>query len=249
MSTKTTDSTAAKIVKIVLKAFGLLLVFGTIGFFLWRVFSSGNPKSLERLTPNAALRDATIAAEEAGESLTVRYQYQQDYITSVVDKNYGYFAVTDSKFIPEAKQVQVLFRYNNSTIRHLKEDYKLDAMPNRNDDLYDVTLYVLYDLTPDVESDNDGRTPEAVKAVRYHATSSTAGKKNLYNYRKLVFDGVEQTDESLPLLAVYVDFYYVGDVDYEKEAYGALPLYLYTDIWDAYEPSGAEMKAIREYKD
>ena len=249
MSTKTTDSTTAKVIKIVLKAFGLLLVFGTIGFFLWRVFSSGNPKSLERLTPNATLRDATIAAEEAGETLTVRYQYQQDYITSVVDKNYGYFAVTDSKFIPEAKQVQVLFRYNNSTIRHLKEDYKLDAMPNRNDDLYDVTLYVLYDLTPDVASDNDGKTPEAVKAVRYHATSSTAGKKNLYNYRKLVFDGVEQTDESLPLLAVYVDFYYVGDVDYEKEAYGALPLYLYTDIWDAYEPSGAEMKAIREYKD
>ena len=114
---------------------------------------------------------------------------------------------------------------------------------------HEIDRLLAIDLTPDVASDNDGKTPEAVKAVRYHATSSTAGKKNLYNYRKLVCDGVEQTDESLPLLAVYVDFYYVGDVDYEKDAYGALPLYLYTDIWDTYEPSGAEMKAIRNYND
>ena len=249
MSTKTTESKTAKVIKIVLKVFCLLLVFGTTAFFLWRVFSSGNPKSLERLTPNAALRDACLAADEAGETLTVRYQFQEDYITSVVNKNYGYFAVTDTKFIPDAKQVQVLFRYNNSTIRHLKEDYKLPELPDRDEELYDVTLYVLYDLTPDVESDNDGKTPEAVKAVRYHATSSEAGKKNLYNFRKLVFDGVEQTDEDLPLLAVYVDFYYVGDVDYEEEAYGALPLYLYTDIWDPYEPSKAEWEAIRNYSD
>ena len=250
MSEKAPTSPAVKALKFFLKAIGLLLVFGTTAFFLWRVFSSGNPKELERLTPNAPLRDACLAAEAEGESLLVLTQFQQDYITSVPDKNYGYFAVTDTKFIPAAEQVQVLFRYNNSTIRHLKEDYKLDAMPDRDDDLYDVTLYVAYDLTPDVDTDNDGEQyPESIKFVRYHATESISDKKNLYNYRKLIFDGVEQSDKDLPILAVYVDFYYIGDVDYEKEAYGALPLYFHSEPWDTYEPSKAEWEVIRNYND
>ncbi len=248
MSSKTTEAPAARILKYVLKAAALMIVFGTIVFFLWRVFSSGNPRALERLTPNGALRDACIAVEAEGGTLTVLTQFQEDYITSVPDKNYGYFAVTDAKFLPEAKQVQVLFRYNNSTIRHLKEDYGLAEMPDRDEDLYDVTLYAAYDLTPDVASDNDGKDLSSVKFVRYHATSSTADRKNLYNYRKFIFDGVEQTDEDLPLLAVYVDFYYVGDIDYAEEAYGALPLYFYTEVWDTYEPSDKELSAIRNFE-
>ena len=49
MSTATTESTAAKVIKIILKVLCLILIFGTTAFFLWRVFSSGNPKSLERI--------------------------------------------------------------------------------------------------------------------------------------------------------------------------------------------------------
>ncbi len=248
MSVKTTESAFLKITKFTLKALGLILVFGTIIFFLWRVFSSGNPKELESLTPNAPLRDALLAAEARGEPLAVQTQYQKDNITAVPDKNYGYFGVTDAKFIPEAGQVQVLFRYNNSTIRHLKEDYKLPEMPSRDEELYDVTLYVVYDLTPEVTSDNAGDVPEAVKGVRYHATSSVAEKKNLYNFRKLVFDNVDLTPEEHPILAVYVDFYYVGDLDYGKESYGTLPLYFYDSAWEEYEPSNKELEAIRTFE-
>ncbi len=248
MSVKTTESTFLKITKFTLKALGLILVFGTIIFFLWRVFSSGNPKELERLTPNASLRNALLAAEEKGEPLTVQTQFQKDNITSVVDKNYGYFGITDAKFIPEAGQVQVLFRYNNSTIRHLKEDYQLSEMPDRGEELYDVTLYVVYDLTPDIATDNAGDIPEAVKGVRYHATTSIPEQKNLYNFRKLVFDNVDLTPEEHPILAVYVDFYYVGDIDYEKDSYGTLPLYFYDREWEAYELSKKEEEAIRDFQ-
>ncbi len=248
MSVKTTESPFLKVVKFTLKALGLILVFGTIIFFLWRVFSSGNPKELENLTPNRPLREAAEAADVRGEALLVQTQYQKDNITSVMDKNYGYFGVTDAKFIPEAGQVQVLFRYNNSTIRHLKEDYSLPEMPDRDADLYDVTLYVVYDLTPDVTSDNAGDIPEAVKGVRYHATTSIPKKKNLYNFRKLVFDNVDFGSEAHPILAVYVDFYYVEDIDYEKDSYGTLPLYFYDVPWEEYEVGKKEMEAIRNFE-
>ncbi len=254
MSTKSTLSFAT-VSKFIIKAFGLLVVFGTIGFFLWRVFASGNPKALERLTPNDTLHHALVAAEaetdpESGKSgsLLVWKQYQKDYITSVPDKNYGYFAVTDAKFIPEAEQVQILFRYNNSTIRHLKEDYALDKMPDRDEELYDVTLYVVYDLTPDNPNDNAGNIPEAVRGERYHATLSVADKKNLYNYRKLVFDGIDLTPEEHPLLAIYVDFYYKGDIDYEKDSYGTLPIYFYDAEWTIYETGKKELASIRNHK-
>ncbi len=248
MSNPTTDSLGLRIVKYTVKAIGLILVFGTIIFFLWRVFTSGNPKDLERLTPNAPLRDALVAAEADGQPLTVHTQYMENYITSVPDKNYGYFGITDAKFIPGADQVQVLFRYNNSTIRHLVEDYGLDKTPDRNDRLYDVTLYVAYDLTPDNAADNSGDYPDAIRYERYHATSEDSDKKNLYNFRKLVFDGVTLDDPTLPVLAVYVDFYYVGDLDYNKEAYGTLPIYFHDGAWEEYEPSRSELTAIREYE-
>ncbi len=254
MSIKAPTVSISSILKFILKAIACLVVFGTIIFFIWRVFSSGNPKALERLTPNGPLRDALVAAEAEtdpasgeGGTLTVWTQYQKDSITSVPDKNYGYFGITDAKFIPDADQVQILFRYNNSTIRHLKEDYALDEMPNRDDELYDVTLYVVYDLTPDILTDNAGNIPEAVRGVRYHATTSTADKKNLYNYRKLVFDGVDLTPEENPILAIYVDFYYIGDIDYEKDSYGTLPIYFYDAEWEVYEAGSKELAAIRDY--
>ncbi len=245
--TQVTQSTPIRIVKYTVKAIGLLIVFGTIIFFLWRVFTSGNPKELERLTPNAPLCEAYDAAVAAGEELTVYTQYQKDNITAVPDKNYGYFGVTDAKFIPGADQVQLLIRYNNSTIRHLVEDYGLAETPGRDDRLYDVTLYVAYDLTPDVASDNSGEYPESIRYERYHATTEDSDKKNLYNFRKLVFDGVKLDDPALPVLAIYVDFYYVGDLDYEKEAYGTLPLYFHDADWDSYDLTRAEREALEKY--
>lgn len=243
-SNPTTDSTMVRVAKFTVKGVGLLLVFGTIIFFLWRVFSSNNPKDLEKLTPNKPLHDAYMAAEAEGGGLSVLTQYQKDFITSDVEKNYGYFAVTDTKFIPGANQVQVLFRYNNSTIRHLVEDYALTETPGRDERLYDVTLYIIYDLTPEDTSDNSVEHPDAIKAVRYHASSETKATQNLYNFRKLVFDGV---DLDSPMLVIYADFYYVGDLDYEKEAYGSLPLYFHDLAWDDYDLSKSEREDIENF--
>ncbi len=243
MSTRT-EPLFPKIIKYTVKGIGLLLVFGTIFFFLWRVFSSGNPKELERLTPNAPLRAAYQTAEAENRELSVFTQYQEYYITSDREKNYGYFAITDAKFIEDADQIQVLFRYNNSTIRHLVEDYGLAETPDRKEDLYDVTLTVAYDLTPEVLTDNDGNDPACVRFERFYPTSSEADQKNLYNFRKLTFDGIDMSPANEPVLAVCVDIYYKGDIDYQKDAYGTLIIYDYASDRDPYELSRAEREAL-----
>jgi hypothetical protein len=123
--------------------------------------------------------------------------------------------------------VQILFRYNNATIRHLVEDYALTEVPDRAEDLYDVTLYVAYDLTPGDVTDNAGNDPDSVKFVRYHATSSEPAQSLMYNYRRMTFDGVDTTVTENPVLAVYVDVYYLGDLNYEAEPYGTICIYDY----------------------
>jgi hypothetical protein len=214
--------------RLTVKAIGLILVFGTIIFFIWRAFiSTIVPAEVKRLEANDALREAHAAAAAEGRELTVFYQEDQYDTTTVRDKNYSYFTAKDARFIQEANQVQVLFRYNNATIRHLVEDYGLAEVPEREAELYDVTLCVAYDLTPADLTDNAGNNPESVKFVRYHATSSTPAQSLMYNYRRLTFDGIDMTVTDTPILAVYVDVYYLGDLNYEEESYGTICIYDY----------------------
>ena len=85
-----------------------LLVFAVVGLVIWRVFLSAKiPKPVRYLQPNEVLS----AAYEANDgNLTFRRQEQ----TSITrgEKNNGYFSVVDCVFIPEAEQVQIVFRYS-----------------------------------------------------------------------------------------------------------------------------------------
>ena len=228
MSEQTRDSLMTRIAKITVKSVGSLLVFGTILFFIWRAFfSTAVPAEVKSLSANPALKAAHEAALADGKEVTVFYQESQYDTTTVRDKNYSYFSAKDARFIVEANQVQLLFRYNNATIRHLVEDYGLTETPERTAELYDVTLYVAYDLTPADLTDNAGNDPASVKFVRYHATSSEPAQSLMYNYRRMTFDGLDMTVTDNPVLAVYVDVYYLGDLDYEAEPYGTICIYDY----------------------
>mgnify|MGYP006974345367 CR=1 FL=1 len=228
MSEQFRESVMTKIARITVKSVGYILVFGTILFFIWRAFfSTAIPAEVKYLSPNTPLRDAYKAALAEGREVTVFYQQSQYDTTTVRDKNYSYFSAKDARFVQEASQVQLLFRYNNATIRHLVEDYQLDEIPDRSEDLYDVTLYVAYDLTPADLTDNAGNDPASVKFVRYHATSSEPAQSLMYNYRRMTFDGLDMTVTDTPVLAVYVDVYYLGDLNYEAEPYGTICIYDY----------------------
>ena len=217
-------------------AFRLLvgaMICGVLGVLLWRIMSSGDPASMKAIVPNQKLYQAYLAAGEQGE-LTVLHQ-QHDIIIREGDAK-GYFSVTQSHFIPAADQLQITFRYNNSTLKNVADDYQKPAPLERGKDWFDVSVTVAYDLTPDNNTDNDVNDPACVRFERYFPTSCIKDTKNLYNYERLTFDGIDIFDrfeeDGTPVmrddvLAVYVDVYFNEDVDYNKDALGTLLIYVW----------------------
>jgi hypothetical protein len=128
------------------------------------------------------------------------------------------------------------------------EDYGLPRVPEREEELYDVTLYVAYDLTPADLTDNAGNHPDSVKFVRYHATSFEPAQSLMYNYRRLTFDGIDMNVTENPVLAVYVDVYYVEDIDYGKDSYGTLCIYDYATQKEYCKLDKSEAEALKNFQ-
>ena len=216
---------------------------------LWRVFSTGIPKEIEHLEPTAALRSAYA---QQGEKLYV-FEQGYDEITRA-ERNAGYFGVAEALFIPDANQAQIVFRYNNSTIKAVAEDYSLPSIPDRETELFDVTLVVYVDLTPDNEEDNYSTGSDTVKAIRIKPTSGKRADSTLYNFYRYVFDfgsAEEPVDlkallEEGSIIAIHSQIYYKDDLDYEKTPYGALCLYDLRRDNNAVKFSSQEKKALGE---
>ena len=226
-----------RIAGIVFKAVTSLFIFGVCGLLIWRVFfSTVIPDTVEPLLSNPALSEAYA---EQGDALTLRYQ-DLSTITRSSDRR-GYFSVVSCVFIPEAEQVQIVFRYNNSTIRHLQKDYGLPELPKKSDKLFDITLAVTTDMTPDTKEDNLDASTLAVKRF-YPSEPFVREETSLYTYYRYVFDGV-----TLDALTdgVYVDVYYVNDINYESKPYGSLLIYAWDEDWIAYPATRADWNAIR----
>ena len=241
-------SIAFKIVKRIFVALIALLVGAIIGFLLWRILSSGDPSSMKVLNANEALCEAY---EQHGEELYV-FKQEQRSITST-EENYGYFAITNYAIIPDANQIQATVRYNNSTLRHTAEDFGLSDVPSRDAQVYDVTLLLAIDLTPENEEDNLGNDKESVAFIRCHGSVALSEQKNLYNFRQMVFDlgtadvDVKELIDSGLLLAIYADFYYVDAIDYEATPYGTLCLYDFKSENVTVKLDSADIKAIEKF--
>mgnify|MGYP006864382156 CR=1 FL=1 len=150
--------------------------------------------------------------------------------------NAGYFGVAEYVFIPQADQVQVVLRYNNSTLKYVAEDYGKPEPLKRGEDWFTVSVTIAYDLTPENKEDNALNNPECVRFERHAYTSCVKDTKNLYNYERLTFDGIDILDHidengepvmRADVLAVYVDIYFNENIDYQKEPMGTLMIYVY----------------------
>lgn len=216
-----------------------LLLCIVCGIILWRVFSSGDPDEVKYLMGNDALYEAY---EKHGNDLVLQYQ-MQDTITTA-KYNRGYFSVTQYVFIPEAKQVQLVFRYNNSTIKNVARDYGLDTIPDKSEELFDLTLITTTDKTPENREDNQNNDALAMK--RYYPSTATRTETSLYTYYRFVFDNIEVTPD---MLYVFADIYYEGDLDYEKRPLGTLCLYDDESPWVSYKLSRTERKMLAKKED
>ena len=226
-----------RIAGIVFKAVTSLFIFGVCGLLIWRVFfSTVIPDTVEPLLSNPALSEAYA---EQGDALTLRYQ-DLSTITRSSDRR-GYFSVVSCVFIPEAEQVQIVFRYNNSTIRHLQKDYGLPELPKKSDKLFDITLAVTTDMTPETKEDNLDASTLAVKRF-YPSEPFVREETSLYTYYRYVFDGVHLEEDTN---SVYVDVYYAEDIRYDQRPYSTLLLYAWDEKWVPYSPSRADRLAMK----
>ncbi len=241
-------SIASRVFRIIWRVIKLgftLLVAAVCLFLLWRVFSRGTPSDVELITPNDKIYKAYLEAED-GE---LEY-FTQDRLSLTTD---GKFGIPECIFIPDANQIQLVLRYNNSTIRALTEDYALEVVPDRSEELFEISLLLQTDLTPDVQIDNAGDVESAVAYTRCQGKVVMEDTKNLYNFRRVVFDldecgiDLDELIDSGILLAIYADIYYVEDVNYDETPYGTLFLYDYKRENHDEEISRKEEKLIREY--
>lgn len=231
---------AVKIVGNVIKALLYSIVALIVIFFVWRIwFSTNIPDNVEQLVVTDSLVDAYNKAD--GEL----YGFDQDqYTITRAEENYGYFSIEDFVIIPEARQVQIIFRYNNNTIKKIAEKYNLGEITDRTQELFEVTLVKTEDMTPDVSTDNYDES-KLIK-TRYHASEVIEAHTLLYNYYRIVFENVDIDEDTFGLFA---DIYYVGAINnYEQAADGTLCLYDYQMMRDDYEFESSDLKRIKKGK-
>lgn len=229
-------SRAPRTIRLVFKLLLTLLIITVTAILGWRIGCSEDYSLTKGVTPNDTLKAAYATH---GDNLILQYQEDRATITKAED-NYGYFSVIEYVYIPQAQQLQVNVRYNNSTLKHLKEDYGLSEAPDRALDWYDVTVAISTDLTPDDQTDNLNQ--DALSIERIHATGEPVRENTtLYSYRRYTFDNVILTDNTV---GMFVDIYYNGDINYEKDAYGTLLIYDKTAPWYSYELSKDEREAL-----
>ncbi len=220
----------SKIFKISVKVLFYLFVIIVNAIMLWRVLFSGDPAKIQRLTVNDSLREAY----EDGQ-LLLETQEQRTLTSN------GLFAVRQCVFIPEANQIQIVVRYNNSTLRKLAQDYGLESVPEKAEELFDVSIVKTIDKTPMDITDNTD--PEALSEERYHPTGEPeTAYKRLYSYRRYVFENVSREDA----VGMFVDVYYKGDVNYEKDPYGALCIYEDGAPMEEVKLTGADKKELKK---
>ena len=168
---------------------------------LWRIFFSGDPAEIKPLIANENL---VSVYNEKGDDIVLYTQKQKALAES------GRFSVTDCVFIPEADQLQVTVRYNNSTLRRLAEDFELAEVPQKKDELFDITVVKTTDLTP--ENDEDNLDRESLKEERFYPLGEPkTAYTSLYTYKKFIFDNIEWEDA----VGLFLDIYYVVIYNYK----------------------------------
>ena len=215
------------------------LILAMVLFLLWRVYFSGMlPGSMKSLAPNEALANAYA---EKGEAL-VLFDQVQGTVTRNED-SYGYFGVPRFVFIPEAKQLQLVFRYNNSTLKAVAKDLGLAEPLPRGEELFDVSLVLRRDLTPDDLTDNTDQSATVTKE-RFHPTLTAVDTTALYTYFLYTFDDVEITDATI---VGYIDIYYGLTPDYTEGAMADLRLYHRDDPKREMKLTGKDEKALASF--
>ena len=238
-----------KIAKIVTPIATCICILVSV-FLLLRIFNQNRiPSDIKTLAVNDSLMTAYA---EKGEELSIIYQEYQIYSTEKVvrydergnpidNAGQAYFAVPVAIFIPDADQLQLVLRYNTSTLKYLAEDYSdiCPTVPDRSEEVFDITVVTVTDLTP--ENPNDNYSPDRIAEERFTYSDVKSAQKLKHNFYRMTFDGIDLEG----VLRVYVCIYYKGDVDYTEDPYATVTVYNSEDLSIPYELTRKDLKALR----
>ena len=235
-------SKAMSVIGKCVKYFFAALAAVVFAVMIWRINTmESTPGDMKVLSVNQATYDAYVAAQQRGEKLEMFTQVKLDPVTTN-DEAYGYFWVADSVVIPDAQQLQLVVRYNKSTLEHLASDFKLGYVPSRDEEVLSVRLRVIEDATPDDPEDNEEESAWIV-----HTLTPTGeprqGRRDVYNYRRYIFDGVSVDKNTI---GVIVDFYYVGAADAESPL-GSLYVYYELAESESVKLTKKDVAAMKEF--
>ncbi len=174
-----------------------IIILGNV-LLLWRIFSSGDTK----IAKSFIWKEETIALYNQSPDSFNAYKHNYEY--NFTDG--GTFSVSNLYFIPSAEQFQFTVRYNNSTLKKLMQEYDLQEKP-----IGETFVYRLVD--------NRGN--------EYTEYEFLTDSKNVYNYRRVVFDGIKMPQEDsgeAVLETLTLNIYYAKDVLLSKP-YATLEIY------------------------
>lgn len=234
-----TSSKASKITGRIFKLLFILVILAVNGILFWRMCSMKTPDSMKTLLVDDTLHKAYVESEGKLEMFKQAMSNEEKFTTA--ERNYGYFSIVDVVFIPSAEQLQVVLRYNDSTIRSVANDYGLDEVPSSDTELFDVTVIKTVDLTPDNQKDNG--IGEGISKERIYPSEVVAEHSGIHNYRRFIFNGVDASDAE----GIFVDIYYIEDVNYDEIAYGSLSVYSCAKENLPISLSADSKKALEEY--
>ncbi|GEM_PF-609568 len=231
-------------------AFWLFILTINVVIF-WRLFSTGIPSSMKTVSADPSVKYAYSQwKDNTDEDKQPFAVYQKLWLkrgmtTETKDENrgiignYGYFGIVDEVFFPDAQQFQFVFRYNFSTLEHVKEDMNLSSDLDRGKDHFDVWIRVetFRDETKDAEN---------VNTAFYPCETVDSAKKNLYCYRQMKCDYYQDLDN---ISAVYADIFYKDEAQYVTEGenavpYGSICVYSSDHKLDEYKLDRKDIKAL-----
>lgn len=170
--------TVPKIIKFIFKLIAGIIIVGTFVLLIGRIQLMKLPSAYTGIT----LTDGIAATVSDGSFDAIHHEPYENF-----DED-GYYHISNVILSKAASEVQFTVRYNSrSTINTLMTKYALAERPKG-----EVFIYIL--------SDNEGNT--------YTSYVFAAASRPLYEFRRVVFTGVDLTNAD----TLYLDVYYGDDV-------------------------------------
>ncbi len=236
-------NTAYKFIKLAIKLLFVALVLFVYGFLMFRMCSLDSlPNELDDLVITEGMKNAY--AQGGGDN----FIYQRKNLFNTDDKTYGLFAVPSYVIVKGADEIQVVFRYNVSTLEKVAEELELPSVPDRNTEgLFDLTLTLKHSVDDIVEVEEGQETVDYDQPENHYMTLIKPDrvehfKEGKHNYVRCIFKSVGFDENDT--LGIFLNVYYRDNVNYEELPLGTVRLYHYTTTNKIYPLTKNDREAL-----